>query len=338
MADSPLSISPSRNATDTESERRNKAIALVRALGTVAEGNRQYISFASSTVLSHKSIAHLAAALAPDGLRPLTDRGRSELERAASAVAQALDCSKPFREALSAVELSCESIDAMSATSHEAIAHLDGPMPDILGASEAEAFASFVMSRMSATCYFTSLLYGSHHLAAFRHLLLSKNDMRLSYSLCLEALENLRRSLSSAVPYGSWRVDPIVHPGCAGVPARNGYVFRWSSEAEYIQALRIGELKELNPGLAVGSTGGRHRFMGMGYIVGPAPNQAYGLREQGVHVSLPVHAFGIHVKDIGNPLAIISAYFHHDDVFCIDPQEFAAALDRHVRCSMSRSS
>ena len=315
------------------SNKRNRSIAFVRALGTVAADEPSYIAFARSAILSHDYIDMLASITSPDGLRPLTEKGRREIKKAEKALSAALDYSKPFKEALSMVEDSCNSLDGLLAQSHSVLTHLDGPMPDILVSFEADCFAKFQTLRLSATCYFAALSYGAGCLAPLRNLRLSGASPEGAYVQSLSALNGLRASLKSVRPYGAWKIAPVSYHGCDCVPAYSGFVFRWSSEEEYEKGIQTERLKEINPGFAIGRVNGNYEFAGTGYIIGTSPEESFALKEDGVHDRLPLGAFGVDDSQIGQPLAMIAAFFGGDKAFCIDPQEFAVALDRLARCA-----
>jgi len=244
----------------------------------------------------------------------------------------ALDFSKPFKDVLIDVAAACENLELLASQSRVGLSRLDGPLPDVLSSADADAFAEFISARISATCYFVSLKYGSSQLYPLRNLRIDGSDPERSYLLLTEALEGLKENLRSATPYGAWRIDPVVLPGCDCLRERNGYIFRWASEDEYNRSVGSGAMHAIAPGLAVGSKDERCQFMGMGYIVGTSPERSFALRDGNVHVELPVNAFGLKRVPLEQPIALISSFFDGDDAFCIDPQDFSAALDRHARC------
>lgn len=321
------------DATAGPTASAERAIALVRALGTLAEGDRDYIAFARNATLAHGAVRRLAGAVSPQGLRPLTRAGSLCLDRARGALEDVLDFSRPLRPALANVEGALDEVDRLVEGSRAALATLDGPMPDLLSGEEAEAFAAYQGRRLSALCYFGSLLYGSDRVVALRDVRLDADDPERSHAALLAALERLARDLASATRRGAWLLEPIVHASCPCVPALRGYLLHWTSDRDYRDALRAEGLRELNPGLAVGWRDGRPRYRGLGYLVGTTPERSFALRSPGVHTRLPVDAFGRGRRRLERPLELIAEHFGGDDAFCVDPRNFAAALDRHVRCS-----
>ena len=310
---------------------RARAVALVRSLGMNAQGNGEYLEFARTTTLSHEPVHRLSNLVGATGLRPFSHDGDLAFKKAESALSSALDFSVPYKAALTAVEAATEELCDLEASSRRSLQDIEAPMPDVLSAEDAEAYARFQRTRLSTLCYFTAMLYGADKLAPIRDVSLGSGNAQRALESCLTAISRLKASLASARPLGAWRIDQSVPVGCEYFPAASGFVFRPLTNMPYEDLVRGARLREISPGFATGHINGYRCYAGLGYLVGTRPERSEGLREPNVHTKLPLNAFGFVRENYDDPLAMMRVFFG-DDAYCINPEHLAEALTRHARC------